>query len=94
MNTLFKVVLINVSALVGFVLVLSTIPDTTSWTLIGFSCLGTLVVINVAAFVWPRYRKPQSTASPDSKSTTATVIFVWIVFLLGLVWNWMHWHHR
>ena len=94
MPTFPKVVLINVSALVGFVIVLFTIPDTTSWTLLGFSCLGTLVVINAAVLVWPRYRKQQSIARPDSESSTAMVVFVWIVFLLGLVWNWMHWHHR
>jgi amino acid transporter len=94
MRTIYKIILVNLGALIGFVAVLFTIPGDTSYTLLGFILLGTLGVINVAAFVWPRYRKSRGTEKADSKFTTIKLIAIWIIFLLGLLWNWSLWHHR
>jgi hypothetical protein len=50
--------------------------------------------VNVAVFALPRYRKSRLGEKPETKSTTVKLIILWIIFLLGLIWNWMQWHHR
>jgi heme/copper-type cytochrome/quinol oxidase subunit 2 len=94
MKTAYKIILVNLASLVGFAAAISTLPGDTNLTLLWFSLLVTLVVINVAVFVLPRYRRSRGTEMTDSKFTTTKLVVLWIVFLLGLLYNWAQWHHH
>jgi hypothetical protein len=93
MKTIYKVILVNFASLVGFVIVLFTIPEGPSLTLLGLICLAMLILVNTAVFVWPRYRRRGGVDRPSSKSTVGLIV-IWIIFLLGLAWNLRFWHHR
>jgi hypothetical protein len=93
MKTIYKIILVNLGALVGYVAALFTLPYNTSFTLLGVMLLITLVLINVAVFVLPGYRRKRSIPSADPKFTTAKLIIIWVLALLGLLWNWSLWHH-
>lgn len=94
MKIVYKVILVNVCTLIGCGIVAVTLPPDTPAVPFGIICLFTLIVMNGAVIVWPRYRKRHSTEKPGSRSTTVKIIIVWIIFVLGLMWNWMQWHHR
>jgi hypothetical protein len=92
MKFALKVILVNLGALVGFFLVLFTVPSGTSFTLLGVACGTALVAVNIAVFVWPRYRRRETAAGEKRGVSTAVVILTWLIFLLGLAWNWYGWH--
>jgi amino acid transporter len=94
MKTAYKVILVNLGTLVGCGIVALTLPPDTSAALFGSICLFTLIVMNSAIIIWPRFRKSRGVDQPSSKSTTAKVIAILVIFIVGLIVNWVMWHHR
>ncbi len=71
--------LINISAVIGCVLAVFTVPPETSIKVFSFVCLGVIIVLNILVFLKVRARqKPGYVAKPPDKLAT---IVVWVVCL-------------
>lgn len=81
-KVVFKIILINVSVLVGCVLAAYLLPAQTSVPGFLLICLLAFIVFNVLLFA-PRFR-PTSESDPKPK-WPARKIIAWIVILLCLV---------
>jgi len=94
MKIVYRVILINICTLVGCGLVAVSLPPETPAVPFLIVCLVTLVLMNGAMISWPSYRARREINNPSSKSTTVKLIIIGVIFVLGLIANWMRWHHR
>jgi NADH:ubiquinone oxidoreductase subunit 2 (subunit N) len=94
MKTICKVLLVNGSCLLGFVIVGVLNPDASA-VFFGISCLVALVLINGVFFFlpWLRQRRGQpatnATKARSSSETNFWLAFSWFLFLLSLLLTWM-----
>ena len=94
METIYKIILVNLGTLIGFVAVLFTLLYNASFTLLGIRLLIALVLMNVAVVLVPGYCRKLGISLAEPKLTTAELIVIWISFLPGQLWKWTRWHHR
>lgn len=88
MRTAYKIILVNVSTLLGCILVALTLPPGTAAIPFFVICGVTFAVVNVALIVWPKYRARRALEESGSNRTTAKVILIWLLFLLTVFINW------
>jgi len=97
MKTIYKVLLVNGSCLVGFAIV-GVVNPNASVVVFGLSCLAALVIVNGAVFLVPWLRRRRGTsekntaAPPSASEANFWLAVTWLVFILSLVLTWMRRH--
>lgn len=92
MKTSYKVMIVNGSALLGFVIVAMLNPDASA-LVFGIACLVALVLVNGAVFLLPWLRRRRgrlagNTTESQSESNFWLTLSV-LLFLLALLLTWM-----
>lgn len=97
MKTIYKVLLVNGSCLLGFVIV-GVVNPNASVVVFGVSCLVALMFINVAVFFLPWLRRRRGKTKEDGhppRSVAETNFWLAassILFILSLLLTWMRRH--
>jgi len=83
----YKIILANVSTLLGCILVALTLPPSTPAIPFLVICGVTFAAMNVALIIWPKYRARHGLEQSGSGWTTTKVILIWLLFLLTVFIN-------